>query len=254
MNDVTTPATALPDSFYPFRSTLWIGRAGSGKTVALRAVVEEWNGPVYVIATDPAEWAGRRTSPRVNWLVENKPVDTVTLLEMTLALIRDRAQRATGPDWQRARLLVVVDDLRQLIHKNDYATELIGRVLKQGRTLGVYVHATVQRFDYATLGGLLRDFPQILETRAPRPPTSLTDHPYSDELLDAVRAYGALRDAPGQPIPDAEPLVTGISEVLASGTTQRAGPASARASLRWLGMIGHGKSRVFTLRIRDGGG
>jgi len=141
------------------------GTTGSGKTVALHwllACLLRQNPPdkLRLILCDPkaGELLPFRKSAHLLHPVESRPREIAKLLQWARAEMDARAQRASTP-W---RLLVVIDEVRDLIMSDRRIKPALAAIAQKGRACGVHLVVTTQQPSARALGEALVNFPARL--------------------------------------------------------------------------------------------
>ena len=141
------------------------GTTGSGKTVALHwllACLLRQNTPreLRLILCDPkaGELAGFRQSAHLLHPVESRAGEIAKLLEWARAEMDERAQRGRTD----RRLLIVIDEVRDLIMSDRRIKPALAAIAQKGRACGVHLVVTTQQPSAKALGEALVNFPARL--------------------------------------------------------------------------------------------
>jgi len=141
------------------------GTTGSGKTVALHWLLACWlrqNPPaaLRLILCDPkaSELTGFARSAHLLHPVEHRPAEIAKLLAWARAEMDERAHRGSAP----CRLLVVIDEVRDLIMSDRRIKPALAAIAQIGRAVGVHLVVTTQQPSARALGEALVNFPARL--------------------------------------------------------------------------------------------
>jgi hypothetical protein len=164
-----TDEFCLPPGFDPARHTLFVGRAGTGKTHGLAAAVRRH--PLReVYAIDTVKCSAARLDPTYQ---SSSRGGALQLLNASTQVMEARITRSESAVMASQPLLTVVEELPHLL---DSSIEIeharlaakIGALLAAGTGPQCLVYATTQRLD--TFPSEWRAHFQIVWTRHPEPP------------------------------------------------------------------------------------